>query len=63
MLWNYIRAKVKEAFLAGIGDALAHLDSDDGPPDSAALVADLDSRLRPRLVAPKAKSEKGKVTP
>lgn len=54
MLWNWIRAQVKLAFLAGVHDAVVELDGGAGenPPDK---LADLRGRL---LALPAASAEK-----
>ena len=62
MFWNWLRNKTKEAVLAGVNDALEHL-AESGDLDTAPALQDLESRLRPRLAAPKpAKREKETVS-
>jgi hypothetical protein len=51
MFFNWIREKVKNAFLAGLGDAIAELDS--GTAETSGAVTCLRSRLRmPTLPGP-----------
>lgn len=53
MLWNWLRNKARDAVLAGIADALDHMEQGDSQDVQPALTA-LASRLTPRLPAPKA---------
>jgi hypothetical protein len=53
MLWNYLRNKVRQAVLAGIGDALAEVEDSDVA-THAEVAALLCQRLHPALPAPSA---------
>jgi hypothetical protein len=54
LLWTWIRQKAREAFLSGIGDALAELDAGE---DTAPAVEALRQRLLPQLPAPPTPAE------
>ena len=51
MLFSWLRNRVKNAFLSGIGDAIGEIENGDHP-DTSTAIALLRARLQPALPAP-----------